>query len=253
MNPETPSGRFPTTHWHEVKAGAEPAAAAGEAALEALVRKYQPPLLAHIADKFPVTAHEAEDLFQSFVERKVLQDRLLWAADPQRGRFRTFLLNTLDNFVVSELRRWHAKKRAPEQAPLALDELTDKDTPRHEDRSEVRVELLWAQAVLAGALLNMRKECADGGRTDIWGVFESRILRTVLDEDQPPMDYDELIREFGFESPSQAFNVLNTAKRMFRRHLKSVIAEYARDDKEVEEEIQQLKRMLDRAEGKRKG
>jgi hypothetical protein len=53
-----------------------------------------------------------------------------------------------------------------------------------------------------------------------------------------------LIGKFGFRSPSQAFNILGTAKRMFKRHLRAVIAEYARDEKEVAEELRALKERL---------
>ena len=95
-------------------------------------------------------------------------------------------------------------------------------------------------------LLSMRRECETSKRTDIWGVFEGRVLSAIL-EDMPETNYEALIERFGFGSPSQAFNTLNTAKRMFKRHLSAVIAEYSRDDREVEEELRELKERLLRA------
>ena len=77
-------------------------------------------------------------------------------------------------------------------------------------------------------------------------MFEGRLLSAVL-EDSPETGYQELIQRFGFKSPSHAFNALSTAKRMFKRHLRFVIAEYARDNREVEEELRELKERLLRA------
>ena len=59
-------------------------------------------------------------------------------------------------------------------------------------------------------------------------------------------DYGSLIAEFGFESPARAFNTLATAKRVFRRHLRTVLAEYCENDREAEEELQELKLRLAR-------
>ena len=109
-----------------------------------------------------------------------------------------------------------------------------------------QTDVVWAQVAINAALLNMRRECETSNRIDIWGVFQGRVLSAML-EDLPETGYQELIERFGFESPTQAFNTLNTAKRMFKRHLRAVIAEYTRDDREVEEELRELKERLLRA------
>jgi len=167
-------------------------------------------------------------------------------ANPARGRFRTFLLKSLDNFVVSQRRKERAQKRSPGSGVLSVDELSAADEPQHNDPPIDRTEIVWAQAALDSALLNMRRECETSSRMDIWGVFEGRLLSAVL-KDSPETGYEKLIQRFGFKSPSHAFNVLNTAKRMFKRHLRSVIAEYARDSSEIEEELGELKGRLLRA------
>ena len=51
-------------------------------------------------------------------------------------------------------------------------------------------------------------------------------------------------RQYGFRSPAQAANVLITAKRMFARFVRAVIAEYMEEDGNVETEITELKRIL---------
>jgi hypothetical protein len=104
-------------------------------------------------------------------------------------------------------------------------------------------DVAWARRVLDEAVQRMRAECAASGREDVWGMFECRVLGPVA-EGTEPADYEELVRRFGFQSPSQASNALVTAKRMVARSLRSVVAEYTRDAAEVEAEIQDLHRIL---------
>jgi len=77
------------------------------------------------------------------------------------------------------------------------------------------------------------------------GVFECRLLAPAL-EGTDPVDYGELVRRFGLQSPSQASNVLVTAKRMYARTLRGVVAEYSGDAAEIEAEIGDLHRILAR-------
>ncbi len=81
---------------------------------------------------------------------------------------------------------------------------------------------------------------------EVWGVFEVRILAPIL-QGTEPADYRELVERFGLRSPSQASNVLITGKRMFERVLRSVVAEYARDERDVDEEIGELREILARS------
>ena len=82
-------------------------------------------------------------------------------------------------------------------------------------------------------------ECIESGRDQFWSVLELRILKPIFEGAEPP-GYEEIVSRFGFRSPSQSSNALITAKRMFVRHLKAVIAEYALDEQQVEEELRDL-------------
>jgi len=246
MEQELRSSRLPSTHWSEIASAILTRQQKGRLALDQLLTRYQPALLAHLGFKFRATEDAAQDLLQSFVVERILEKELLAQANPTRGRFRTFLLNALDNFVVSQRRKEQAQKRSPGADVLSVDELSPADEPQSNDPPSDRTEVFWAQEVIAAALVSMRSECETSNHLDVWGVFEGRLLSAVL-EDSPETGYEELIQRFGFKSPSHAFNALNTAKRMFKRHLQSVIAEYAHGDKEVEEELRELKERLLRA------
>jgi hypothetical protein len=65
-------------------------------------------------------------------------------------------------------------------------------------------------------------------------------------EGKPSPSYQELVERFGFSSPTQASNMLVTAKRTYARVLRSVIGEYARDEQEIDDELADLQAILAR-------
>ena len=89
----------------------------------------------------------------------------------------------------------------------------------------------------------MERHWQVAARKDVWGVFDCRILKPLFEE-TAPLAYEELVARFGLQSPAQASNLLITAKRMFGRFLRSVIAEYSADEAEIEAEIEELKAVL---------
>jgi len=91
----------------------------------------------------------------------------------------------------------------------------------------------------------MKGDCVLYNRPDIWGVFEQRLV-TPTYEGTAPVDYAELVRQFQLDSVPQASNVLITAKRMFVRALRAVVAEYEPDERAVESEIAGLQEILAR-------
>ena len=106
-------------------------------------------------------------------------------------------------------------------------------------------DVAWARELLGEVLRRMEAECDGARRREIWGVFESRILRPILDN-AATLPYEQLVKRFGFRSPTQAANALVTAKRMFARTLRTVVSEYALGEQAVESEIRDLQHILAR-------
>jgi hypothetical protein len=179
---------------------------------------------------------------QNFVARKVMEKNMLASASAARGRFRVYLLKVFDNFAVSEIRRQKAKKRGPlnDQA-VSLDGVPEAAVS--DDRSHRAFDLDWARQTMARAVERMRSECDAKGRRDLWEVFTCRVLEPALDE-APQPSYEALVQRFGFQSPTQASNLLITAKRMFRRALTDVVRDTVADEAQVEQEIRDLKAVL---------
>jgi hypothetical protein len=243
QTPERRPEQFPTTRWSQVnRAGGQDAAQASQA-LGSLLQNYLPALRAHLVQLKQIDEHPADDILQAFVATKFLEHNLPAHADRARGRFRTLVLTALDRFIVSE-RRWNsARKRSADQASLLDNESLEALVPVDRDRSADPYDVEWARVLLLRTAKQMEDECRSSGRQDIWGVFRARVLCPAV-EGADPVDYAQLADEFGLRSPSQATNILITAKRMFQRILRSIVGEYACSPEDIEEEIQDLFRAL---------
>src|SRR5262245_18007211 len=108
---------FQTTRWTLVRAASLAPEPERRAALESLCRAYWPPVYAFVR-RDGASPVQAEDLTQAFFARLLERDDL-GRADPERGRFRAFLLGALRHFLANERERERAEKRGPR--PLSLD------------------------------------------------------------------------------------------------------------------------------------
>ena len=232
-----------STDWIEVRRASDISTDEGKAALVRLVERYSPGLKAYLSGHFRFGQDEVDDIFQTFIEKRILKDRLIARADQSRGSFRAFLLSAVHNFALSDLRQRSSQKRLPEHKLVSLDDVSDKEMPAQFDEVGETAEFVWAQAVIAGALLDMHNELNRTGRSDIWELFVGRVLQPLL-QDEPPPTYASLVEQFGFKSPAQALNTLVTAKRMFRRHLRAVIVQYTGDASVADDELAHLKHVL---------
>jgi len=237
-------GRVPTTHWSLVAKAGMDDVAAGREALGELLTRYLPALQAHLVYSKNFRVEEAEDLLQDFIAAKVIENGLVAAADRQLGRFRTFLLTSLDRFLVDTIRRDSRKKRAPDEGHVVA--MGEKAGMLQGDQSPADAfDVEWARRVIVQSLERMQSECEASGREDVWGVFEARVAEPTL-HGAEPLDYAVLIERFALQSPSQASNVLITGKRIFARVLREVVGEYALQPDEIESEIRELREILGR-------
>ncbi|MBI4661273.1 MAG: sigma-70 family RNA polymerase sigma factor [Verrucomicrobia bacterium] len=241
----TPSHRFPSTHWSGVYLARQLDMEKGRMALDNLLRQYLPALKGYLQTRFHADAHQSEDWMQSFVLNRILEKELLKAARPECGRFRTFLLTALNNFVVSQIRYQNRQKRKPEGDCLELAQiaLREEDVSAGAGPGNSEFDRRWAVEVLRMALQRMEARCQETGRCDIWEVFQGRFVGPIL-HDQPLVGYETLAARFSLRSPVQAANLLTTGKRMFQRTLRGVVAEYAASESEINQEIQELLAIL---------
>src|SRR6187431_1536840 len=116
---------FHTTHWTVVLAAREKDGVTAREALANLCSTYWYPLYAFIRRQGS-SPHDAEDLTQEFFFR-FLERHSLASVEPAAGRFRSFLLACLKNFLANERERASAQRRGGGQSVISLDG-TDAET-----------------------------------------------------------------------------------------------------------------------------
>jgi RNA polymerase sigma-70 factor (ECF subfamily) len=228
---------FPTTRWSLVGRAAQRGPSNGPLALSELVVIYLPALRAHLVGSMHIDEHRADDLLQGFLADKVVEQNVLAMADPNRGKFRTFLLTALERFIIDAHRRDSAHKRAPKSRTLDVDDHVDRIATEHTPSDAF--DRVWASAVLGEVMRRMREECQASHRPHLWNVFEARMLLPITDGTPPPQ-HEELAWRLQLDSPVQSANALGSAKRLFTRIFRAVVAEYAADKDEVDSEIRDL-------------
>jgi RNA polymerase sigma-70 factor (ECF subfamily) len=148
------------------------------AALERLCQLYWPPLYAYVR-RDGLSPHDAQDVVQDFIAR-LLDREDLKGLSPSGGRFRSFLLAALKNFLISRARREQALKRGGGKELLRIDaeeaekscgaELVEHWTPAQAfDRS-------WARSVMTRAFERLRAEHRSPQQARMFGALQSVLL-----------------------------------------------------------------------------
>jgi RNA polymerase sigma factor (sigma-70 family) len=159
-------GAFVTTHWSVVLAAGKVDAAAAISAMDTLCRLYWQPVYAFIR-RSGTGEQDARDLTQAFFA-KVLKGGQLGHAQPERGRFRSYLLSILKNFLADEHDRSQALKRGGQIELVPLDPLLAESRYGLEASGDatpdVAYDRAWALSVLDRALSRLREEFTLSGR-----------------------------------------------------------------------------------------
>ena len=231
---------FVTTHWSVVLAAGGPLSHEQSQALEALCRTYWYPLYAYIR-RAGHGSEDAQDLTQSFLSQLLAKGGLSMA-DPQRGRFRTFLLTALKHYLVDEHRRATALKRGGGSVfqPLEADDGEERYQFEPVDLAspDVLYDRSWAKAVLAQALSRLREEYASSKHGP---GFEA--LKDYVWGERSGLSCAELGREIGM-SEEAAKKAVQRMRQRFAQLLREQIAETVNTPAELEDEIRHLSTLL---------
>ena len=231
--------RFPTTQWSILDAASDGGMNGHALVLDQLLRRYLPALKLHLVVDRGLESEAADDLLQEFVLSKILQHGILSQADPSRGRFRTFLLTVLDRFLIDHRRRTKVRLGRISSGQNEEDALEVRD---HHPVPNRAFDLAWAKAVVAQAIEAARAQFIASGREDLWRVLQSRVLDPIL-QNTPPPPYEQMVREFGYKTASQACSAVLTARRALARIMREVVAQYVPQET-VEEELRLLQQIL---------
>lgn len=238
MTTDSRSREFSATHWTLVlrARGQTPEA---RVALSDLCETYYRPVL-HFLQREGRTAEEARDVAQEFFAR-ILSQGGFDRADPELGRFRSYVLGALKHFVSDRRKHEGRLKRGAGTTTrsLALDDRDDSDgTLQIPDPSQLPPDALfdrtWALTVMARALDALEKELTASGKGDQFAA-----LKQWLVGDVPTHSHADAARQLSLSEGAIKVAIHRLRKR-FRETVRSEIAQTLREPSLVDEELQHL-------------
>jgi len=228
---------FATTHWSLVlAAGEQRPSADARAALTTLCETYWYPLYAFLRGRGHRPA-DAEDLTQAFFAL-VFEKQLIRQADPARGRFRSFLLKSLQHFAANVHERETAAKRGGGVPALSLEferaEGRFQVEPASDETPEQTFDRRWALTLLDRVLSRLEAGAAQRNKGD-----QLQALKPYLMSDEPQRSYAETARALGMSEAAVKVAV-HRLRRKFRDTVRDEIAQTVATAAEIEDELRHL-------------
>jgi RNA polymerase sigma-70 factor (ECF subfamily) len=233
---DDPPRVFATTHWSIVlSAGRKESGESGKA-LASLCQAYWYPLYAYVRRR-GYSAHEAQDLTQEFFLH-LLQQESIQVADPERGKFRSFLLASLQNFLANEWRRGQAEKRGGGTPVISLDLHAGEDRYGLEPADTVTPEKIferrWALTLLDMALTRLQEEFTTSGKKELFDA-----LKEHLGSGASGTPYAVVAARLGMTEGAVKV-ASHRLRRRCREILRGAIGETVADPADIDGELQQL-------------
>lgn len=227
---------FQTTHWSVILAAGQDGDTKTATALERLCQTYWFPIYAYLRRQNH-DSHEAQDLTQAFFAHLLERDRLR-SVHPDKGKFRSFLIAALKNFLVNEHDKRQCLKRGGQFTFIPLD-VENGETryhlePFHELTPDKAFERTWALATLDAVLRRLRDEYTADGKAELFGT-----LQPYLSGDKGATPYSEVANQLGLTESAVKMAVLRLRRR-FGESLRQEIAQTVAEPSEIDEEIRCL-------------
>lgn len=230
---------FRTTRWSVVARAAEPAHPHGPTALAEMCHDYWPPLYA-FARRLGRSPPDAEDLTQSFFAA-LIEKNTLAAAEPSRGKLRTFLLAAFQNHIADAVKREHALKRGGSAEMLSIDAAAAEGwfacEPAERETPETLYHRRWAMLLLERALDSLEAERTAAGQGEAMQVLRPFLSLTAYGA----ATYDEAAKQLGW-TPNAARVAVFRLRARYRVLLLELIAATLHDEdpEAVEAEMREL-------------
>ncbi len=184
---------------------------------------------------------EACDLTQEFL-MGLLERSLFSSADPQKGRFRTYLLTAFERFLVDERRRENREKRGGGRLVLSLSSIDAEERYRLEPADTLTPEQIyerrWAMTLLEEAMRRLEEESAAAGREDLFAA-----VKPILSGEDACSPYAELAAQLGMKEGALK-TAVHRLRRRFGTLLRAEIAQTISDPQDVDEELRHLFHLL---------
>ena len=239
MNPEERSSKFTQTQWTLVLSAREPDSIAAADALEELCRVYWYPLYSYLRRRGQ-SPEEAQDLTQAFFAR-LIEKRKLAGLKREGGKFRSFLLKSLDRFLVDEWHKGEAEKRGAHRI-VSLDAAAAESRYRLEPADSLTPDKVmaknWALTLLDTVYRRLQREFLDAGKGT---QFDA--LAFALTGDRSDVSYAGLAEKLELSEGAVKVAVHRLRQR-YREVLRDEVAQTVESPEEVEGELRELMRAV---------
>jgi RNA polymerase sigma-70 factor (ECF subfamily) len=236
MSSSKPCGVFNTTHWSVVVSAGHEFTDQAAVALERLCQTYWSPLYAYVR-RCGHNADSARDLTQGFFA-ELIEKRRLTHADRERGRFRTFLLSAMQNFLRNEHDRVQTLKRGGGREIISLDQQEAEEHVLHEASKSLTPERLfekrWASRLIEVVLERLRAEFVADGQADLFDRLEPHLWG-----DATSVPYAQLADEMNLSLSalkSTTYRLRQRSRELLREEIAHTVATVA----DIDAEIRQL-------------
>ena len=184
-------------------------------------------------------------LTQAFFHEVVLSRSLIERADQSKGRFRSFLLHALNQYLIDEQRRETAQKRIPPAKLVPLDIHHPPVLPQNIQKLEPEqcFDYAWKTDLLERALNELKQWYLGRGMDTPWYLFRDRLLRPSLEGLDAP-HFSQLCKKYGIEDETKASNILGTVKRQFQNVLTKHVRQTVMSGDVAEAELQEMFKFL---------
>jgi RNA polymerase sigma factor (sigma-70 family) len=219
-----------------------------EAALAELCSLYWYPLYAFVRYRGHAP-HDAQDLTQGFFLH-LLEHKALAHVDPLKGKFRSFLLASVQNFLCDEADRAGRKKRGGDREFVSIDAQSAEERYRLEPVDYLTAETIfdarWAMTVLEEAMKRLRQQYAASEKT------------STLDELAPFLDptnnrelpsYEEVAAKLRI-SLSAVKTLIHRLRKQYTGLLREEVGRTVSDALEIDDEIHALCGAIVASEGR---
>jgi RNA polymerase sigma factor (sigma-70 family) len=250
MNPKDRSGdgRFRTTHWSVVLRSANSQVPGSRTALADLCQLYWYPLYAFVRRR-GYSAEDAQDLTQGFflslIDRKALRQ-----VTPLKGKFRSFLLASLQNYLSNQFDRQHSLKRGANIEFVPLDFESGEDRYQSEPAGTLTAEKIydarWAMTLLGQAMSRLRDEYAEQGK----GATLQALLPFLDPGNAGTLPSYEQVAAQLQVSLGSVKTLIHRLRKQYTALLREEVARTVGDPAEVDEEIHALCEALIASEGR---
>ena len=232
--------KFQTTNWTAVLAAGDTTVPGARDALEKLCRNYWHPLYVFVR-RLGHKPEDAQDLTQGFFTH-LLQARIISKANPEVGRFRSFLLASLKHFLAHEHERATALKRGGGSFVLSFDQLAPEERwalePAVAATPEQVFDRRWAIQQIENALLHLGDDYAASGRGPLLDL-----LKNYVWGDKNTLTLAEIAARLDLTEEAVKKSVQRLRQR-FRESLRAEIAKTVATPAQIDEELRHLRAAL---------